>query len=944
MNSFSLLIVILAILTGLSSCKAAPAMRTGSAWAHEASDLAPHPGVVYGRLANGMRYALMQNEAPPDQVSIRFQIAVGSRHEEDNQLGLAHFIEHMAFNGSTNIPEGELVRILERKGLVFGADTNASTGFDNTTYTLNLPTADEAMVDTALLIMRETSSEILFDADAIDRERGVVESEKRSRSSLEAEAAGAQQTFLMPGARTTNRSPIGSDEVLRTVQREEFVDFYDKYYRPERAFLVMVGDFDVSAVKTKIEDVFSTWKPSSNVGIEPDPGYFEERGLVAGVFQDDDIATMVNIVQMDPPTPLKDTVSARQRSLLHAVAVGVVNQRFLARSRQADPDFFNARVGYNVAGETGIANFAAAGASSPSKKWREAVSALEQEIRRAMEHGFSRSEVAAQVALIHSLRENALKSEETRSSASLADGILAAYDNSFVFVHPATELDYLDAFADRITPEAVQAAFLDQWEDGEPLLFVSSSESISPADVVAAYRQSRSTQVTGPKETNDEAFAYSEVGPAGEIVWRDEIEDLGITRARFENNVMVNIKRTAFEKDQVYVMVRIGGGKLSFPMTKYGFSSVAESGLIAGGLKAHSIGALQRLLAGRLVMLNFGIEAEHYSFSGSTVRKDLLLQLQLWTAFIQHAQWREGPLLKMRMGLAQQFAQRGSSVGSVAAWELPGLLHPGDPRWARPSEDELRRLTIADIRSLVDESLSSEAIEIGLVGDVDPEEALAAIARTFGALPQRESAFRPYSEGRVAPKFPDANTTPLELFHRGEAGRALGQVYWPTTDGMDVKTAHTANMLRAVLDLKILEEIREKHGGAYSPRFFLDMSPVYKGYGYLAANLDVEPERLTEFFDIVDAIVAEVVSGNISDDEWTRARAPILEGVARAPESSDYWLGAVARAQSHEEDLEVVRSIEDDIRAITKADIVSFATAYLLPEKAWRVQIVANTK
>lgn len=934
--------VVLMFVGGLTSCADKPSATTAPVWTHEVSDLPVYPGVVYGQLSNGMRYVLMHNETPSDQASLHFQFGVGSLYEEDDQRGLAHFIEHMAFNGTTNVPEGEMLKILERKGLAFGADTNASTSYEYTTYDLSLPNVDEDTIDTALMLMRETASEIVFDGEAIERERGVVKSEKRSRKSPAADAAEAGGKFMMPHALTNERSPIGTDDVLTNAKRERFVDLYDKYYRPERAILVMVGDFDVASVEAKIKSEFSGWQPRGEAGLAPQRGHITKRGLVAGVFQHDDIGTRINIAMVHPPTSIPDTIAERQRGILHGIASGIVNQRLGVRSRESGAPFYGAGVGYSAGDPTGtsLADSASASVSSPPEKWREALGVLEQEIRKALEHGFTQAEIDEQLANIRTGAENAILREDTRSSASYSGAILGSYDSKAVFTHPKTGLANFLAYEDKITPDTVWDAFKEQWKGDNPRLFMSSSETVTSDELIEAYTSSRTVTVSPPEQFNDGAFAYTNLGPKGKIVWRDEIEDFGITRVRFANNVMVNVKHTQWEKNRVRINVRLGAGQLSLPEGMNGLTSVVGSSYMSGGLEAHDIDALQRILAGKTVGLGFGIGSENFGFSGATIPDDMLLQLQLWIAYLQHPAWREEPFEKMRIGLARQYELRGSSTSNVSAWELPTLLHSGDPRWDTPSEETMRALTIKQARNWIDRPLAHEAIEISIVGDIDVDEALDTIAQTFGTLPARDARFRPYTEARLAPNFPKANASPHTLTHRGEKNRALGRTYWPTTDSMNIKTARIANVMRAILDLKLIEEVREKQGGSYSPSAFSTMSDLYKGYGYMGVNLDVEPDKLPTYFAIVDSIVANLAAGNITEDELTRGKAPLLESITQSPETNGYWMSATSRAQTHSEDLENLRTREQDYRNITVEDLTNFATKYLTPENAWRVQVV----
>jgi zinc protease len=242
------------------------------AWPQAVSDVPADPSFIFGVLPNGMRYAIRKQAVPPGQAALRLHISAGSLNEADGQQGLAHFVEHMAFNGSTHVPEGEMVKILERLGLAFGADTNASTGFEETIYKLDLPKTDRETLDTSLMLLRETAGELTFSPAAVDRERGVVLSEERSGDGPGMRAARAGSEFQFPGQLPPKRFPIGEVEVLKSVDADRLRAFYQAWYRPELAVLVAVGDFDPQQVETRIRETFLGLEGGRPRRCRPAPG------------------------------------------------------------------------------------------------------------------------------------------------------------------------------------------------------------------------------------------------------------------------------------------------------------------------------------------------------------------------------------------------------------------------------------------------------------------------------------------------------------------------------------------------------------------------------------------------------------------------------------------------------------------------------------------------
>ena len=295
------------------------------------STLADDPALHTGVLGNGLRYVIMQNETPEQTAAIRLYINAGSLEEDADQSGLAHFVEHMAFNGSKNLPEGEMVKLLERQGLAFGADTNASTSYDYTLYALDLPSTSEEVIDTGFFIMRETALNLTFPPEAIERERGIVQAEKRLRQTVLDINRTASLADIFNGTRVKDRPVIGTDTVLANAPRERFVNFYERYYRPDNAVLVLVGDIDVEAMKRKIEQSFSDWRAKPIAVNAPDYGAVTpDTSIRTRYFSDPEIPTIVSITSRYPAANEAETPETRKTELLRLVMNRIISRRINA--------------------------------------------------------------------------------------------------------------------------------------------------------------------------------------------------------------------------------------------------------------------------------------------------------------------------------------------------------------------------------------------------------------------------------------------------------------------------------------------------------------------------------------------------------------------------------------------------------------------------------------
>ena len=303
-------------------------------WPHPHSDVAPDPAIRFGVLANGMRYAIMKNTTPKGVVSIRFRIGAGSLEERDVQQGLAHFLEHMAFRGSTHVPEADVWRDLQRLGMTVGADANAHTTFDQTVFQFDLPTNDASTVAAGLMRMRETASELTLSQTAMDAERGVVLSEMRVRDVPSYHAQKSDLAFVLEGQRLPTRMPIGQADVLEHAPVSLIADFYHAYYRPDRATLIVVGDIDPDAIEAQIKARFSDWTPVGPPGPDPVLGALLVRGPETRLFVEPGMRPAITLNWTVPYDPAVESQASDRRDTLEQIGLAALNYRLqVAASR-----------------------------------------------------------------------------------------------------------------------------------------------------------------------------------------------------------------------------------------------------------------------------------------------------------------------------------------------------------------------------------------------------------------------------------------------------------------------------------------------------------------------------------------------------------------------------------------------------------------------------------
>ncbi|MET4132696.1 zinc protease [Porphyrobacter sp. MBR-155] len=917
----------------------AQAPATGvPAWGIASTDFPADPDIVFGTLPNGMRYALRRNGNPPGEAVIRFSVAVGGKEETDAENGAAHFVEHMAFNGSTNIPEGQLLPMLERLGLAFGPDTNAVTSLEYTTYMLNLPRTNGETVDAALTVIRDMAGELTIDPAAVERERGVVMSEAQIRNDPARRRITDYLQTALPDSRLGFR--VRADvERIRTISADELRAFYQAYYRPERATLVIVGDFDPAAMRSKIETVFSDWQGKG----EARPRYAspvpEVVGAPAvGTFVDPATPEIIDLQRISPWVPSSNTAAEAREEVLRAVAAAALSNRIAVLSRNADSPTLGAQAAdqplFRSARSYGMLIVAKDG------RWQDTLALAEQELRRAQQFGFTAAELEEAKANIATALANAAAQAAGRPSSRIADALVAASLDNIVPTAPATDLAFYQAIAPTITPESVSAAFRAAWQGGPTVVHVSTKQLIEGGKtaILTALEDSAKVAITAPVEAAAATFAYQGWGAPGVVVSDSTIADLGIRTVRFANGLELNLKVTAFEPGKVAFAMRVGDGARDFPIDKPGLREILPFIVSIDGLVAHDADELRRVLAGKAVSTGLAAGQDALQANGTTTPADLEMQLNLLAARLTATGWRpetQAQWAGVAPVIVQNIRANPLQLFSVA---LNAALTGGDARFGLVNPESLAQLSLDDVRAAVAPQLDKGSIALGLVGDFDPDAAIAAVARTLGTLPTRPARKEAKAGGKPVTFVRDPAVVVLN--HAGASDQGVLALSWQTDDAADQRDDITRDLLAAVMQLRLQDKLREELGATYSPVATSYSELRFEGLGHLTAYTTVSPEAMDATAAAIRAIAAELVEGPAPDDLIERARNPMRDSYKRAESQNLDWTGPVVMAQSDPRVLDQRRTRTGILEALTAADLQTAARRYLAGAGAVEIRVV----
>ena len=752
-----------------------------------------------------------------------------------------------------------------------------------------------------------------------------------------------QAKFLHPQALYPDRFPVGTAETVTAATAQDLRTFWEREYVPEHATLIVIGDFDPEVVEKAIIARFGTWqaRPEQPLPAEAQPVAGPVDVTAEGrteIYIDPALSERITASRHGPWIDGPDTAAQRREGLLRQIGYAIVNRRLLRIVRQPDPPFRGAGFGTGDVFRDGRTTNLIV--DTIDGKWRRGMIAAAIEYRRALRFGFSLSEVAEQVANVRTATRDAAASASTRSNAALMGSVFDLLRNDVVPGSPQGVLERLEAFIPQITPEAVQAALLREAVPLEkPLLRFQGRRQPEGGEkaIRDAWNEAMRAKLAPGAEVAAPGFAYGNFGTPGTIVSDTREAALGIRQVRFTNGVRLNLKKTDIDKDRILVQLSVDGGDM-LNTRDNPLATQMVSALPVGGLGKHSQDDLQSILAGHTVSTGVSSTPETFVASAQTTPRDLLLQLQVMAAFVTDAGYRPEGEVQYRLNINNFFAQRNATPNSTLSNGIGGILSDNDPRFTLQPVEAYRKLTFDKLKADIADRLAHGAIEIGVVGDVDEDQAIGFVAQTLGAIAPRETEFREYTAQRARPF--TKNRKPRILRHTGAKDQALLRLTWPTRDDSDPLQSLTLELLERVVRIELTDTLREKLGKAYSPSAASSLSRFWKDYGVfgIAASVDVHEVPATRA--AIMETIAELRAMPVSDDILQRARAPMIEAIQNGLKSNGGWLSLVDRAQTEPAEIDRYLQAEARLQLLTAADLQAMALRYLDPQDEIEVLVL----
>ncbi len=925
-------------------------------WPHDVSDLKPDPAVVWGRLENGLRYAILPHAKPHERVSVCLHVQVGAFHEAEHEEGYAHFVEHLAFRDTRDFPRQGAIAALQRLGAGFGADVNATTGWFETDYRFDdLPTAEPDALATGLRILRAMADGIVFTRDGVAREREVILHEDRQRDGTTGHAWRDQTNYLPPrsvevrgiemaalfrGTRLAERSPIGTEATLRAATAKSLRAFYTRWYRPERMILAVTGDLSPAATEALIRQTFSSLIGRGPIPAEPAVEDAKNENGPARVHQSRDAEPVMRLTFGRALARTRvDTADGRLRSLARRTALGMLAERLERLAENPDAPFLSVSAVelYDVPGR----ELTVMRADARPTLWPQALATLDREVRRAVEFGFAAAEFQRAVR-----RETLRVAYQARlaardSAAVLARSLAFAVARGVVFTSTADDREREERGLAALTMEEC-AATIRELLPADQLNVALSGPFIpgtaDPSEIDGVVRTSRLTSVTPyVPPPAPPPFPYTDFGPPGVVVKREHDAALDAELIQFANGVRLNLKRTAFEPGGFQLNVRFGGGALACPPDQAGLHQRMFTWLF-GGLRDLTPEEQHAMLAD-LNESSAGITATiaptSFRLAGSFDSSVLPLSLQSAAAHFRWPAYREEAWTRAFEFSRQAFASYESVAADVTQAGLRWRMSNGHPSQREPRIAEAAARTLEEFKTWFASQLA-DPIEIALIGDIDLEEALDAVARTFGALPPRP-ADDPYVGRRrgASRERPFSET----ISFRGMPGVAVVALAWPATGITSFAERLRGDVLTSILEDRLRLTLRAEMGETYSPSATLvyddSLTPPL---AFVQCLIETAPDRTERVAAAARKVIEKLIRDGATADEFERARRPLVRQTESGLRDNDWWLDVISVAQTNPAYAGGWSGALTAYRTATVAEINTLLRRWLLP--AQRNQLI----
>lgn len=889
------------------------------------------PNVRIGKLANGLTYYIQKNPKPEKKMELRLAVNAGSILEDADQRGLAHFMEHMNFNGSKHFPKNELVDYLQKVGVKFGADLNAYTSFDETVYMLPISSDNPDVVEKGFTVLEDWAGNNLLDKSEIDKERGVVLEE--SRLSKGAQERMLRQYFpkLFNGSKYAERLPIGKDTILKTFSPSTLERFYKQWYRPNLMAVIVVGDIDPAEAEKKIKEHFSGFKNPVNAKMRPAiiPIAARTKPEAMVLTDEEQPNTVVEVINFIKPAKKTRIWADYRQSIIQELLNNLINQRIDELTQKANPPFAFGFTGRDqfIRGYEAFFSYAVLGSSTA----KEAVNALIAESERARKFGFLKTELERAKADLLNRAEQAFHEKDKMESSR----IVGNYLNNFLEGSPIPGAENRYKFLKQILPtlslQEINQAAKAMSPSTTPFVMIQApknkagelpSDANLLKDVVAATKQ----KVDPYTEKVVAANIMDNTSVSGKIVNETRNEKLSTVDLSLNNGVTITVKPTNFKNDEIVMDAWRRGGWQRFPLEDKENAESAAQLVQLMGVKDMSPTDLKKFLSGKTVRVTPYLNPSEEGIEGSSSVKDFETFLQLVNLYLT-APRKDETLLKSYLGNIKGFLKYAKDDPQTFFQDTMQKIVYNNSPWVTsiPTPEQIDKIN-ADKTIEIYHTIFANAygLHFTFVGNIDVEKARPLFEKYLGSLPAqqaeisyKDNGIRPVKGGLVA------------NIKKGKEAQSQINILWSGETEYSRESRMALKALIEVLNIKIIEKLREELSGMYSGGMNGDI--VKRPYVYydIHATIPCGPENVQKLSDALFDLIKNAQEGKIDQKDLDKVKETWKKQYKVNLQNNEAWLSNLSMAFIDQTDPENILDYEQKVDALTVQDLQTAAQKFL---------------
>lgn len=891
------------------------------------------PRITTGTLSNGMAYKIMPHANPPGRAAFYIHVSTGSLNETDAQRGIAHYLEHMAFNGSKNFPPGTVIDFFQSMGLSFGRHQNAFTSFDQTAYILEMPNNKPETVETGFRFFSDVAFNLLLPAEEIEKERQVIMEEKRTRIGAQQRVQEYMLERYAPGSLLGVRLPIGVEQTIMGMQRADFVDYYTRWYTPANMTVIVVADMPVDQVKPLIEKNFSQGQKAPKP-VDQDPKVTPNTTTRAIIATDAELKRAdVGIMKVDRPLPPITTVADYRRDLVERLASGAFNRKLDAK--QSAGNFAALTMGASVGQLANTIRMTGVSAGGEPGKWRQMLTEAAAELQRAMLHGLSDRDIEETKKEFLADAEQFAKSEPTLPAAVHLRRINTAVAEGETVMSGEQNLALMRELVPTISNSEISEAFKQIFEPKNVTFTLqmpaSASDIPSEAELIEFGLKALDVKPEADKETAAVATMMEKLPTPGTVKDATTHAESGVTLATLSNNTKVAHRFMDYRKNNATIIITLAGGTIEETAANRGITDAAA---IAWGKPATSTLSstnLRDLMSGKKVNVGGGNGADTMTLSISGDPADLeegmkLAHLMLTDPKVEQAefdQWKARTI----QGIEQRKASPQGQMSEIVA---DSMWPKGEVRNRPLEKAQVEKITLADAQAWLTRIVKNAPMEVTVVGDLPQDKAMELVTRYVASVPARP-AMTPETldslrkvdrvAGPISTTREIETTTPL----------AMGVSGFFASDAENVKDTRLLNMASQIISTRMIKSIREEKQLVYSIRASLRPGDAYTGMGMLFAGAPTEPGKTDKLAAALREEYDKFAKEGPNAEELETAKKQMANTFDEQMKEPSWWAGRLTGMTMRNMKIDDVMTAPAAFQAMTADDIKAAFNKYYTP-------------